>query len=175
MAFLGSLHTHVLAKVKLLESRPTQLGLFAASSTLWLTLGASSPKMSSSLFVTQTRTSMYNSWIVSHFTMPKIRCLITQLTKLFGMFLSQHLGRSYHCPHQGINRLCPVSWSTRESIQSSVPLSPSYSQSLRTAIDCGYWDVDIIPEDWHHFLKCWFRAMGTFASSCIFIHGQRRN
>ena len=44
-----------------------------------------------------------------------------------------------------------------------------YSQSLRTAVDCGYWDVDIIPEDWHHFLKCWFRRNGNFRVVPIFL------
>jgi hypothetical protein len=44
-----------------------------------------------------------------------------------------------------------------------------YSQSLRTAIDCGYWDVDIIPEDWHHFLKCWFRRDGNFRVVPVFL------
>mmetsp|Transcript_37366 Transcript_37366/g.92423 ORF Transcript_37366/g.92423 Transcript_37366/m.92423 type:complete len:588 (-) Transcript_37366:336-2099(-) len=44
-----------------------------------------------------------------------------------------------------------------------------YSQSLRTAIECGYWDVDIIPEDWHHFLKCWFRRDGNFRVIPIFL------
>tara|TARA_B100000475_G_scaffold199487_1_gene181913 strand:- start:6650 stop:8413 length:1764 start_codon:yes stop_codon:yes gene_type:complete len=44
-----------------------------------------------------------------------------------------------------------------------------YSQSLRTAVDCGYWDVDIIPEDWHHFLKCWFKRNGNFRVVPIFL------
>lgn len=44
-----------------------------------------------------------------------------------------------------------------------------YSQSLRTAVDCGYWDVDIIPEDWHHFLKCWFRRDGNFRVIPVFL------
>ena len=44
-----------------------------------------------------------------------------------------------------------------------------YSQSLRTAIECGYWDVDIIPEDWHHFLKCWFRRDGDFRVIPVFL------
>jgi len=44
-----------------------------------------------------------------------------------------------------------------------------YSQSLRTSIECGGWDVDIIPEDWHHYLKCWFKKDGDFRVVPIFM------
>ena len=36
----------------------------------------------------------------------------------------------------------------------------TYSLSLRMADEVGYWDVDVIPEDWHMFLKCFFRLKG---------------
>ena len=36
----------------------------------------------------------------------------------------------------------------------------TYTLSMRMAHDVGYWDVDIIPEDWHMFLKCFYRLGG---------------
>jgi hypothetical protein len=37
----------------------------------------------------------------------------------------------------------------------------TYSLSMRMAHDVGYWDTDIIPEDWHMFLKCFYRMGGN--------------
>ena len=37
----------------------------------------------------------------------------------------------------------------------------TYSLSLRMARDVGYWDVDVIPEDWHMFLKCFYELGGS--------------
>jgi hypothetical protein len=36
----------------------------------------------------------------------------------------------------------------------------TYSLSMRMAQDVGYWDVDVVPEDWHMFLKCFFELGG---------------
>lgn len=36
----------------------------------------------------------------------------------------------------------------------------TYSLSMRMADDVGYWDVDVVPEDWHMFLKCFFELEG---------------
>ena len=36
----------------------------------------------------------------------------------------------------------------------------TYSLSMRMAHDIGYWDVDVIPEDWHMFLKCFYGLQG---------------
>ena len=36
----------------------------------------------------------------------------------------------------------------------------TYSLSMRMADDVGYWDVDVVPEDWHMFLKCFFHLNG---------------
>jgi hypothetical protein len=36
----------------------------------------------------------------------------------------------------------------------------TYSLSMRMAHDVGYWDVDVVPEDWHMFLKCFFALNG---------------
>ena len=36
----------------------------------------------------------------------------------------------------------------------------TYSLSLRMCHDVGYWDVDVVPEDWHMFLKCFFETAG---------------
>ena len=44
-----------------------------------------------------------------------------------------------------------------------------YSQSLRTSMECGGWDVDIIPEDWHHYLKCWFKKDGDYGVVPVFM------
>ncbi|MPZ48373.1 MAG: hypothetical protein GEU75_03515 [Dehalococcoidia bacterium] len=37
----------------------------------------------------------------------------------------------------------------------------TYTLSMRMAHDVGYWDTDIIPEDWHMFLKCFYRLGGN--------------
>ncbi len=36
----------------------------------------------------------------------------------------------------------------------------TYSLSMRMAHDVGYWDVDVVPEDWHMFLKCFYELNG---------------
>jgi cellulose synthase/poly-beta-1,6-N-acetylglucosamine synthase-like glycosyltransferase len=36
----------------------------------------------------------------------------------------------------------------------------TYSLSMRMAREVGYWDVDVVPEDWHMFLKCFFELGG---------------
>jgi hypothetical protein len=36
----------------------------------------------------------------------------------------------------------------------------TYSLSMRMCHDVGYWDTDVIPEDWHMFLKCFYRLGG---------------
>ncbi len=36
----------------------------------------------------------------------------------------------------------------------------TYSLSMRMCHDVGYWDVDVVPEDWHMFLKCFFEMNG---------------
>lgn len=45
----------------------------------------------------------------------------------------------------------------------------TYSLSLRMADDVGYWDVDMVPEDWHMFLKCFFRLGGEVDVEPIFL------
>jgi hypothetical protein len=37
----------------------------------------------------------------------------------------------------------------------------TYSLSMRMANDVGYWDTDVIPEDWHMFLKCFYELDGV--------------
>jgi hypothetical protein len=37
----------------------------------------------------------------------------------------------------------------------------TYSLSMRMAHDVGYWDTDVIPEDWHMFLKCFYSLGGA--------------
>jgi len=36
----------------------------------------------------------------------------------------------------------------------------TYSLSMRMCHEVGYWDVDVVPEDWHMFLKCFFELGG---------------
>jgi hypothetical protein len=45
----------------------------------------------------------------------------------------------------------------------------SYSLSLRMAQEAGYWDPDVIPEDWHMFLKCFFTFSGQVEVEPIFL------
>jgi hypothetical protein len=45
----------------------------------------------------------------------------------------------------------------------------TYSLSLRMAHDAGYWDRDVIPEDWHMFLKCFYSLGGTVEVEPIFL------
>lgn len=37
----------------------------------------------------------------------------------------------------------------------------TYSLSMRMAHDVGYWDTNVIPEDWHMFLKCYYSLGGA--------------
>ncbi len=37
----------------------------------------------------------------------------------------------------------------------------TYSLSMQMAKDVGYWDTDVIPEDWHMFLKCFYSLRGA--------------
>ncbi len=45
----------------------------------------------------------------------------------------------------------------------------TYSLSLQMADDAGYWDADIIPEDWHMFLKCFFLFSGKVEVEPIYL------
>jgi hypothetical protein len=45
----------------------------------------------------------------------------------------------------------------------------TYSLSLRMADEVGYWDPDVIPEDWHMFLKCFFAFSGSVEVEPIFL------
>jgi hypothetical protein len=66
-----------------------------------------------------------------------------------------HVPAPARLPHAlaGLNHLGRLS---RGFMRMSFPQS-TYSLSLRMAHDVGYWDPDIIPEDWHMFLKCYYR------------------
>jgi hypothetical protein len=58
----------------------------------------------------------------------------------------------------------------RLSRQHRVAFSQStYSLSMRMARDVGYWDPDVIPEDWHMFLKCYYRFGGNVDVEPIFV------
>ncbi|HZU75163.1 MAG TPA: hypothetical protein VFA70_00260, partial [Dehalococcoidia bacterium] len=45
----------------------------------------------------------------------------------------------------------------------------TYSLSMQMADDVGYWDTDVIPEDWHMFLKCFFAFRGRVHVEPIFL------
>lgn len=61
-------------------------------------------------------------------------------------------------PHSlaGLNHLAKLS---RDFLRMVFPQS-TYSLSLRMAHEVDYWDGDVIPEDWHMFLKCFYRLRG---------------
>lgn len=45
----------------------------------------------------------------------------------------------------------------------------TYSSSFQMIHEVGYWDVDIIPEDWHIFLKAFFNLNGEVEVEPIFL------
>jgi hypothetical protein len=45
----------------------------------------------------------------------------------------------------------------------------TYSLSMQMAEDVGYWDADIIPEDWHMFLKCYYTFSGKVEVDSIYL------
>lgn len=45
----------------------------------------------------------------------------------------------------------------------------TYSLSLKMADDVGFWDADVIPEDWHMFLKCFFSFRGEVEMEPLFL------
>jgi hypothetical protein len=45
----------------------------------------------------------------------------------------------------------------------------TYSFSLRMCDEVGYWDEDVIPEDWHMFLKCFFHFGGEVSTDVIYL------
>ena len=45
----------------------------------------------------------------------------------------------------------------------------AYSLSFKLLDDVGYWDTDIIPEDWHIFLQCFFAKKGKVTVEPIFL------
>lgn len=45
----------------------------------------------------------------------------------------------------------------------------TYSASLSMLDDVGYWDTNIIPEDWHVFLQCFFNKKGKVEVEPVFL------
>lgn len=45
----------------------------------------------------------------------------------------------------------------------------TYSLSLQMAHEVGYWDPDVIPEDWHMYLKCYFHLGGDVMTEPVFL------
>lgn len=44
-----------------------------------------------------------------------------------------------------------------------------YSLSFRMADEVGHWDVDVVPEDWHMFLKCFYATNGETKVERLFL------
>ncbi|MDZ4670147.1 MAG: glycosyltransferase family 2 protein [Phototrophicales bacterium] len=49
-----------------------------------------------------------------------------------------------------------------------MPLS-TYSLSFRLAHEVDYWDTDVIPEDWHMYIKCYFKRKGNLQLEPIYL------
>jgi hypothetical protein len=49
-----------------------------------------------------------------------------------------------------------------------MPIS-TYSLSMRMADEVGYWDTDVIAEDWHMFIKCFFRREAKLQLGRIYL------
>lgn len=45
----------------------------------------------------------------------------------------------------------------------------TYSASLKMIDEVGYWDTDVIPEDWHMFFKCFFNLGGTVEVEPLYL------
>ncbi len=45
----------------------------------------------------------------------------------------------------------------------------TYSLSLKMAAEVGYWDTDVIPEDYRMFFKCFFKFKGEVETEPIFL------
>ena len=45
----------------------------------------------------------------------------------------------------------------------------TYSLSFQMAHEVDYWDPEVIPEDWHMFLKCFFHLQGQVDTEPIFL------
>jgi len=45
----------------------------------------------------------------------------------------------------------------------------TYTASLKMVDEVGYWDVDVIPEDWHMFLKCFFNLQGQVDIDRVYL------
>jgi len=70
-------------------------------------------------------------------------------------------------PHAlaGLNHLARLS---RSRLRMVFPQS-TYSLSLKMAHEVGYWDPNVIPEDWHMFLKCFYQVGGDVDVVTIYL------
>jgi hypothetical protein len=50
----------------------------------------------------------------------------------------------------------------------AMPIS-TYTLSLRLAEDIGWWDTDVISEDWHVYLQCHFQRQGDMRLEPVFL------
>lgn len=65
---------------------------------------------------------------------------------------------------QGVHMLSNLGRRNRVTFPQS-----TYSLSMKMADDVGYWDPDVIPEDWHMYLKCFFAFRGEVQVEPIFL------
>lgn len=50
----------------------------------------------------------------------------------------------------------------------ALPMS-TYSLGMRLASDVGFWDANVIAEDWHMFIKCYFGRQGLLEFAPIYL------
>ncbi len=67
----------------------------------------------------------------------------------------------------GLNGLNHLSRLSRSFLRMNFPQS-TYSLSLRMAHEVDYWDPDVIPEDWHMFLKCFYHLDGEVDTETMY-------
>lgn len=71
-------------------------------------------------------------------------------------------------PNKWLNTVNSI-WNLALLSQPSFINFSTYSLSLATAIDIGYWDVDVIPEDYHLFFKTYFSKGHLVHTESIFL------
>jgi len=69
-----------------------------------------------------------------------------------------HIPAPLRLPH-AMSGMVQLGRLSRSFLRMVFPQS-TYTLSLRMANEVGYWDPDVIPEDWHMFLKCYYNLGG---------------
>jgi len=77
-----------------------------------------------------------------------------------------HVPAPMRLPH-ALSGMVQLGRLSRSFFRMIMPQS-TYTLSLRMANEVGYWDPDIIPEDWHMFLKCYYACGGEVEVETIY-------